>query len=85
MEILVNLFEAIVNGIIALLYSYNETTTIIYGQGLLTVVFSSYIVKSIIKNFSFNTNGIIGTILSNIITKPVNKLLDYCSNKFLKI
>lgn len=85
MEILVNLFEATVNGIRVLLFGYNETTTIIHGQGLLTVVFSSYIVKSIIKNISFNTNDIIGTILSNIITQPVNKLLDYCSNKFLKI
>lgn len=85
MEILVNLFEATANGIRVLLFGYNETTTIIYGQGLLTVVFSAYIVKSIIKNISFNTNDIIGTILSNIITQPVNKLLDYCSNKFLKI
>ncbi len=85
MEILVNLLEATDNGIRALLFGYNETTTIIYGQGLLTVVFSPYIVKSIIENICFNTNDIIGTILSNIITQPVNKLLDYCSNKFLKI
>ncbi len=85
MEILVNLFEATINGFRVLLFGYNETTTIIYGQGLLTVVFSSYIVKSIIKNISFNTNDIIGSILSNIITQPINKLLDYCSNKYLKI
>lgn len=68
-----------------ILFGLNEFTTTIAGVGLLTVIFCPFVIKTIIENIGFNSNSILGEILSNFLQEPVNKVLNLGSKIFSKL